>query len=621
MKKFDISKVINFAIMLLCSILFAVIVEFLVFNNKMIFNGSTVKDNTYLNFTVLENEDSTVHLVSNNIQGYVDKICVTFGETMPDAYDIIINTEGFYGNSSKKVINAKPFSREKTDLVNVKSYVNSIELRFSNSIEIGAITVKNRIVFNIYRFIFFFFSSFLILLLFFYRKVIAGKLEYGFLMVILIVGILFCIIMPANTSNSWDEHIHFSKSYSLSFLDSNVKWTEAASLFARGKANFRENTYEERRKADKTIDGLNGLVDYDEQYQSPLMFAKVGYISQAFFLWIGRILKLPFHLVFILGRLGNLLIYAVCCFYAIRYAKKGKAIILVIALLPTSVFLATTYGYDPTSIGFSLLGCSVIVSELLDPGQKLSLKKAAVFTFSIILASLPKIVYCPLILLAFLLPRTKFRHRKQEKMFKLGIFIIFILILIAFILPSLFGKPLSGDPRGGDTSVVRQVRLIVANPISYARILISNILSRLSDLLFGKSIISLYGYRGSLNNNLYYLILALLLFAVFTDTKSEATNKSILLTQKIFILFIIITITALIWTSLYVRFTPVGSSVINGVQSRYFIPVLYLIALLFNTSKIKNEISNKVYYLTILCVPAAVLLVSIYQIMLKPLCF
>ena len=56
-----------------------------------------------------------------------------------------------------KVINAKPF--EKTDLVNVKSYVNSIELRFSNSIEIGAITVKNRIVFNIYRFIFFFFSS------------------------------------------------------------------------------------------------------------------------------------------------------------------------------------------------------------------------------------------------------------------------------------------------------------------------------------------------------------------------------------------------------------------------------------------------------------------------------
>ena len=70
MKKFDISKVINFAIMLLCSILFAVIVEFLVFNNKMIFNGSTVKDNTYLNFTVLENEDSTVHLVSNNIQGY-----------------------------------------------------------------------------------------------------------------------------------------------------------------------------------------------------------------------------------------------------------------------------------------------------------------------------------------------------------------------------------------------------------------------------------------------------------------------------------------------------------------------------------------------------------------------
>lgn len=48
----------------------------------------------------------------------------------------------------------------------------------------------------------------------------------------------------------------------------------------------------------------------------------------------------------------------------------------------------------------------------------------------------------------------------------------------------------------------------------------------------------------------------------------------------------------LIWSAMYLSFTPVGEASIAGVQARYYLPLIYLGALLLSNSKIKVEISK-----------------------------
>ena len=56
----------------------------------------------------------------------------------------------------------------------------------------------------------------------------------------------------------------------------------------------------------------------------------------------------------------------------------------------------------------------------------------------------------------------------------------------------------------------------------------------------------------------------------------------------------------LIWTALYLSFTPVGLGHINGVQARYYIPLLLLIATLSFNNKIKLKMTQKCYNVIII---------------------
>lgn len=67
-------------------------------------------------------------------------------------------------------------------------------------------------------------------------------------------------------------------------------------------------------------------------------------------------------------------------------------------------------------------------------------------------------------------------------------------------------------------------------------------------------------------------------------------KKTNLIKYKIVDLFIILIVILLIWTSLYLSFTPVGANVIDGVQSRYYIPLFLPVFFMMWNNKFKiNE--------------------------------
>lgn len=73
-------------------------------------------------------------------------------------------------------------------------------------------------------------------------------------------------------------------------------------------------------------------------------------------------------------------------------------------------------------------------------------------------------------------------------------------------------------------------------------------------------------------------------------------------------------IVALIWTSLYMAFTEVGvASSINGVQGRYFIPLLFLGLSMFATPKIKCSWNKEKFYPVILIAMSLILSFETYS--------
>ena len=110
----------------------------------------------------------------------------------------------------------------------------------------------------------------------------------------------------------------------------------------------------------------------------------------------------------------------------------------------------------------------------------------------------------------------------------------------------------------------------------------------------------------------FIVILAYLLFISVTDSSKHLSAK----TRVVFMLsfFVVFAMTS---TSMYLSYTPVGASFINGYQKRYLFPILLL---LFMSLSIKKfELKNKFKYSDLyICYPSAIfLIISMVDVILS----
>lgn len=242
------------------------------------------------------------------------------------------------------------------------------------------------------------------------------------------------------------------------------------------------------------------------------------------------------------------------------------------------------------------------------------------FLLSMFAGCFPKAVYAPLILGALFLGRNKFYSKKDCIIFKWGIILGFIMLMATFILPVLISPSQVGDTRGGDTSEARQIRYVLGQPIAYAVVLIRNVLNSIEDCIIGRDVLCNFSYLGM--GKLYSFCAVLLTGVTITDTYTEEKINKRVLPIKIKIAFIvqIAAVIALIWTALYLSFTEVGISNINGVQPRYYLPFLFLLYLCFQTEKIKTYFPLVKYQLFITLSSTLLVMQQIFQLVLLGKC-
>ena len=469
------------------------------------------------------------------------------------------------------------------------------------------------------------------------RRWIAKRLEIAYLATALGLGVLIIVLLPANKV-SWDEEVHFFHSYCVSYFGTEVRSNDILEkLFVADEENWPYSlpvNLDERREMNET---LNTRVE-EEAYDANRGHALAGiytpaYIPQALGLRLGLLLGLPFTIAYQLGRLGNLLFCALIMAWAIRRIPVGKAVLSVIGLLPTPLFLMATYSYDAFISALFALGFSFFLDEYLHPERKIRWFSFAVIALSFAIGSMPKAIYVPLILVVFLLPKEKFSGRKEEGLMKGAAVLLFLALMASFVLPTVLSPAETNDLRGGNTSEAGQIPYILSDIPGFLQMLISSIRISLPGFTIGAAV---YGSVGHLGQEMFGSILPLFVLAVlFADEKrltgnggcqegggalaaaAEPENGGRLTwPARAWILLLCAGIMAMVWVAMYLAFTPVGSDHINGVQARYYIPLLPALYLCLCPDRLKISIGKDKLYLLSLAGGSVITLAVIARTML-----
>lgn len=419
-------------------------------------------------------------------------------------------------------------------------------------------------------------------LIFFINKKIKENypIEKLFLIIVIPIGLLFMLFLPLGQIP--DEKAHFARSYAISegYLISKVdknNWgyapipTKVVETIVDQDDDKLEANYENINK------------DFSEEvndipFTNTSLYNFVVYTPQVIGILIGKMLHLPITIIAYLARIFNFFTYILLLYFSIKFLPFLKEYALFVALLPISIQEGVSLAPDALAISLSCFLISYVLKLKYSEQEKINNKDLVILSISSIICCLCKIVYFPIVLFIFILPFDKFKSKK-DKYIKLSLLLILCLLING--LWTVFATRYLAETNPGVNST-EQIKYVLSNPFSYLIVLLRTIKNSAVEYVF-----ELCGRRLSLLNvdvgRVYPTLTFLTL--VYLTIKNRIKEKPISKCIKYLSLFIIIVVTGLIFTSLYVQWTPLKNNVIQGAQGRYFIPILLLIPILFMKTK------------------------------------
>lgn len=449
--------------------------------------------------------------------------------------------------------------------------------------------------------------------LIFFRDFVTKRIEVGFLLISLTLGTVFSMSLPANKV-CWDEEVHFEQSFWMAnYLTPVHAGSALLQEFISGVDTWPFNQPESKAEQKALTEYLNQNADYlDGEHLWSTNLNKTtmtGYVGAALVLKVGELLHIPFGILYKLGRLGNLFIYTIVVYFAIKKMPICKAIFAFLALMPEPMLLAGAYSYDPTVTAFIWLSFAGILEATLGE-RKIDWKTYAFIVIAFVWGCRIKAVYAPLILLGLMIPEANFRSKREMYLMKGGFIAICALMILSFALPVVIAPRDIGDVRGDNTSEKGQMAYILGHPLAYAWVLMWNLYRTFPSYVFGENSLGLIFGTGTVMS-FPWAIYAGAAAVILTAGQSYG-GKRLSKKQKLWIFILCAGTAVLVWTSMYIAYTRPGNTFIGGVQGRYYIPFLPLLWMVFNPEKISVRIENKNYHALVLGAAALILAASVY---------
>lgn len=423
-----------------------------------------------------------------------------------------------------------------------------------------------------------------------------AKPENMVLILVSVMGLSMAVINPA--FQECDGPSHFYRSMDVSYgniLGSFVNLTHEDGViyvpenvqeiaYRQLTPNGSEGTaYMEYLKSHKFSKNKIKMTYYDS-------VTSVVYWPQGLGIFLGRTFNFSIYGVILMGRIFNLLAYMGLAYAAVRFMPFYKNLMAMFAVMPLSIYQASSLSQDAVLNGVGFLFVALCCYYAFDEKVKLNWKKTLVLGLLLLLMFLSKYVYACLGLLVFMIPKDKFNSRKDY-------WKSFIIALLPFVILGGYvmlrvSSGISGlqAGAGGGADTMTQMQYLKMYPAAAVKVIISTLLVNINAYLMQLNIL------GSMNYplTLFLVFGPCFLLGVGLLDGQEVRGRIKIRHRIIMLLAFAITFAA-IMMGLYIGdgiANPVGSSVINGIQGRYFILMLVLPFLALGSDRVKQDIRH-----------------------------
>lgn len=423
--------------------------------------------------------------------------------------------------------------------------------------------------------------------LFLFRNVDKKEInkEKIFLMISIPIGLLYMILIPI--AKTPDEMSHFYRAYEVSrgFLvsdqnEDNLGGRTLPSELIKLNYTPEDNvkTWFERVSTAEITDSKIYIA-----FSNTALYSFVCYIPQAIGMFLVQLFTKRIIFIAYAGRLVNLIFFITIMYYALKKMPFKKLAFFIIAFLPIVFQEAASLSPDALTIAIATYLVAYVLDLKYTNKEMFTKKNFFVLATITIILALCKIIYIPMCLILYMIPNEKFKNKKTKYMVLSSIIIIAFIINLSWLAFS-SRYLVEFNP---NVNSKEQVINVLSNPFNYMFTVIKTLEVKFSDYMhniLGNALCLL-----NVSNSLIYrnLLMLLLLFSIFCDNNEEKKVDNF---SKIIIGISVVLVLGLLCTSLYVQWTPLKQEFIDGIQGRYFIPILILLPILFNNDYI---ISNK----------------------------
>jgi len=295
-------------------------------------------------------------------------------------------------------------------------------------------------------------------------------------------------------------------------------------------------------------------------------YGPVGYLPQALGVGLGRLLGAPPLTCFYMARLGNLFAAVVLLVFAIRIAPFGKQLILLLGLLPMTMFELASVSCDALTIAGAMFFTALLLWASTRPTLRRTDIALIVSAAAVLLNVKPG--YWALVLLVLMIRPVQLGGRLRYVAFVAATaLVVAVSFLFVFVLTSTGARiQTAGGPQA-------QLLFILNQPLGFLGILWSNLQANLLNWSL-ESIGVLGWFTIALQPVSYVLVLVVGLVSFLSNGEDVRLQPW----RRVLLVAVGVAVFVTMAVALYAFLEPIGSGRIQ-VQGRYLAPVLLLLML------------------------------------------
>jgi uncharacterized membrane protein len=349
-------------------------------------------------------------------------------------------------------------------------------------------------------------------------------------------------------------------------------------------------------------------------FENTAVYPPVAYIPQTLSVMLGKILHLPLMYGFYVGRLLNFLLWAVLLYIALTITPIARWLMLVLALLPMSVYEASSLSADATINGLTFLTIALFL--YLYNQAKVTFKQISLATICLAIIGAIKPTYVVFVLPFLLLPRTKFESRRQQAKLLGGMLLVVLAVSIVWFLSvANISSHIHDILRPGEHIVPSlQVRHILHNPLHFVWVNIHTIVLHNFSYI-GNSAIGILGWLDIPLPGYSYLMAYLLIGLAVLKDGNHFPKRFRALSFRMTLLLTGLLATSALAAVFYIGYTVVGANLIEGLQGRYFLPIWLIMLAAIIAPAYKLQISDRNFTIIVVSVLSVAMLTSFFYVL------